>query len=303
MQSLIGTGVALVTPFKKDFSVDVESLTKIVNYQVENGINYLVILGTTAENATLNQDEKELVIQTVVAANKGRLPLVLGVGGNNTQKVIEELKSRDFSDFVAILSVSPYYNKPTQEGIYQHFKAISEASPIPVILYNVPGRTGSNVLPSTVIRLANDFKNIVAIKEAAGDLVQAMQLIQNKPKDFLVISGDDMIALPMVLAGGSGVISVIGQGFPKQFSELIRLGLDRKVDEAYHLHYILSNSIDMIFEQGNPGGIKEVLKSLGLCENTVRLPLVNVDADLATRIALFVGEIDNKLVIKEQNYY
>ena len=294
MQSLIGTGVALVTPFKKDFSVDVESLTKIVNYQVENGINYLVILGTTAENATLNQEEKELVIQTVVAANKGRLPLVLGVGGNNTLKVIEELKSRDFSNFVAILSVSPYYNKPTQEGIYQHFKAISEASPIPVILYNVPGRTGSNVLPSTVIRLANDFKNIVAIKEAAGDLVQAMQLIQNKPKDFLVISGDDMIALPMVLAGGSGVISVIGQGFPKQFSELIRLGLDRKVDEAYELHYLLSNSIDMIFEQGNPGGIKEVLKSLGLCENTVRLPLVNVDADLASRIALFVNEIEKK---------
>ena len=294
MQSLIGTGVALVTPFKKDFSVDVESLTKIVNYQVENGINYLVILGTTAENATLNQDEKELVIQTVVAANKGRLPLVLGVGGNNTQKVIAELKSRDFSNFVAILSVSPYYNKPTQEGIYQHFKAISEASPIPVILYNVPGRTGSNVLPSTVIRLANDFKNIVAIKEAAGDLVQAMQLIQNKPKDFLVISGDDMIALPIVLAGGSGVISVIGQGFPKQFAELIRLGLDRKVDEAYKLHYFLSNSIDMIFEQGNPGGIKEVLKSLGLSGNTVRLPLVNVDADLASRITIFVNKMENK---------
>ena len=294
MQSLIGTGVALVTPFKKDFSVDVESLTKIVNYQVENGINYLVILGTTAENATLNQEEKELVIQTVVATNKGRLQLVLGVGGNNTQKVVAELKNRDFSDFVAILSVSPYYNKPTQEGIYQHFKAISEASPIPVILYNVPGRTGSNVLPSTVIRLANDFKNIVAIKEAAGDLVQAMQLIQYKPKHFLVISGDDMVALPMVLAGGSGVISVIGQGFPKQFSELIRLGLDRKVDEAYKLHYLLSNSIDMIFEQGNPGGIKEVLKSLGLSENTVRLPLVNADADLASRIALFVKEIEKK---------
>ena len=293
MQSLIGTGVALVTPFKKDFSVDVESLTKIVNYQVENGINYLVILGTTAENATLNQEEKELVIQTVVATNKGRLPLVLGVGGNNTQKVVAELKNRDFSDFVAILSVSPYYNKPTQEGIYQHFKAISEASPIPVVLYNVPGRTGSNVLPSTVIRLANDFKNIVAIKEAAGDLVQAMQLIQNKPKDFLVISGDDMIALPMVFAGGSGVISVIGQGFPKQFSELIRLGLDRKVDEAYKLHYLLSNSIDMIFEQGNPGGIKEVLKLLGLSENTVRLPLVNVDANLASRIALFVSDFKN----------
>ncbi len=294
MQSLIGTGVALVTPFKKDFSVDVEALTKIVNYQIENGINYLVILGTTAENATLSQDEKEIVIQTVVTANKGRLPLVLGVGGNNTHKIIEELKSRDFSNFVAILSVSPYYNKPTQEGIYQHFKAIAAISPIPVILYNVPGRTGSNVLPSTVIRLAKDFKNIVAIKEAAGDLVQAMQLIKNKPKDFLVISGDDMIALPMVLAGGSGVISVIGQGFPKQFSELIRLGLERKVNEAYDLHYVLADSIDMIFEQGNPGGIKEVLKSLGLSGNTVRLPLVNVDADLASRIALFVDQMENK---------
>jgi 4-hydroxy-tetrahydrodipicolinate synthase len=296
MQSLIGTGVALVTPFKKDFSVDVESLTKIVNYQIENGINYLVVLGTTAENATLNQEEKELVIQTVVAANRGRLPIVLGVGGNNTLKVVAELKNRDFSDFVAILSVSPYYNKPTQEGIYQHFKAISEASPIPVILYNVPGRTGSNVLPSTVIRLANEFKNIVAIKEAAGDLVQAMQLIQHKPKNFLVISGDDMIALPMVLSGGSGVISVIGQGFPKQFSELIRLGLDRKVDAAYELHYLLAKSIDMIFEQGNPGGIKEVLKSLGLSENTLRLPLVNVDADLASRIALFVNEIEKNIL-------
>ncbi len=288
MKSLIGTGVALVTPFKKDFSVDVEALARIVNYQIENGINYLVILGTTAENATLNQEEKELVIDTVVSTNKGRLPLVLGVGGNNTQKIIEELQTRDFSNFVAILSVSPYYNKPTQEGIYQHFKAIANASPVPVILYNVPGRTGSNVLPSTVLRLANDFKNVVAIKEAAGDLVQAMSIIKDKPKDFLVISGDDMIALPMVLAGGSGVISVIGQGFPKQFSDLIQLGLDRKVDEAYKLHYNLSDSIDMIFEQGNPGGIKEVLKSLGISDNCMRLPLVNVNLDLANRIELFV---------------
>ena len=293
MQSLIGTGVALVTPFKKDFSVDVEALTKIVNYQVDNGINYLVILGTTAENATLSQDEKELVIQTVVAANNGRLPMVLGVGGNNTHKIIEEIKTRDFSKFVAILSVSPYYNKPTQEGIYQHFKAIAEVSPIPIVLYNVPGRTGSNVLPATVIRLANDFKNIVAIKEAAGDLVQAMNLIQHKPKDFLVISGDDMIALPIVLAGGSGVISVIGHGFPKEFSKLIQLGLHRKVDQAFELQYLLAESIDMIFEQGNPGGIKEVLKSLGLSENTLRLPLVNVDENLANRIALFVKKIEN----------
>ena len=288
MNSIIGTGVALVTPFKKDFSVDVEALARIVNYQIDNGINYLVVLGTTAENATLTQEEKELVINTVVTTNKGRLPLVLGVGGNNTHKIIEELQTRNFSDFVAILSVSPYYNKPTQEGIYQHFKAIANASPVPVILYNVPGRTGSNMLPSTVLRLANEFKNVVAIKEAAGDIVQAMSIIKDKPKDFHVISGDDMIALPMVLAGGSGVISVIGQGFPKQFSDLIQFGLDRKVDKAFELHYKLADSIDMIFEQGNPGGIKEVLKSLGISDNCMRLPLVNVNSDLANRIDLFV---------------
>lgn len=291
MQSLIGTGVALVTPFKKDFSVDVEALKVIVNFQIDNGIDYLVVLGTTAESATLSQDEKELVIKTVVEANKGRLPLVLGVGGNNTQKVVEELNTRDFSNFVAILSVSPYYNKPTQEGIYQHFKAVAEASPIPVILYNVPGRTASNMLPSTVLRLANDFKNVVAIKEAAGDIVQAMKIIQHKPKDFLVISGDDMVTLPMVLAGGAGVISVIAEGFPKQFSEMVHLGLNKKVDDAYEIHYLMADAIDMIFEQGNPAGIKEVFKSLGLAENTVRLPLVNVNEDLANRLHSFVGEI------------
>jgi 4-hydroxy-tetrahydrodipicolinate synthase len=291
MQSLIGTGVALVTPFKKDFSVDTEALTRIVNFQIENGINYLVVLGTTAENATLSNEEKELVIHTVIKANDKRLPLVLGVGGNNTHKILEELKTRDFSDFVAILSVSPYYNKPTQEGIYQHFKAIAESSPIPVILYNVPGRTASNMLPSTVLRLANDFKNIVAIKEAAGDIVQAMKLIQNKPEGFHVISGDDMITLPMVLAGGSGVISVIGEGFPKQFSEMVRLGLERKVEESYKLHYLLADSIDMIFEQGNPAGIKEVFKTLGLSENTVRLPLVNVNDDLAKRLSDFTKSL------------
>ncbi|WP_396212368.1 4-hydroxy-tetrahydrodipicolinate synthase [Flavobacterium sp.] len=292
MQSLVGTGVALVTPFKKDFSVDVEALQRIVNFQIDNGIDYLVVLGTTAESATLSQDEKELVIKTIVETNKKRLPLVLGVGGNNTAKVVEELNTRDLSDFVAILSVSPYYNKPTQEGIYQHFKMIAQASPIPIILYNVPGRTASNMLPSTVIRLANDFKNIVAIKEAAGDIVQAMKLIQNKPKDFHVISGDDMITLPMVLAGGSGVISVIGEGFPRQFSDMVRLGLERKTDEAYQLHYLLADSIDMIFEQGNPAGIKEIFSLLGLSENTVRLPLVNVNEDLANRLAAFVSKTE-----------
>jgi len=272
MQALIGTGVALVTPFKADFSVDTEALCRIVNFSIDGGIEYLVILGTTAENATLSQDEKELVIKTVVDCNKGRLPLVLGVGGNDTRRIVEELKTRDFSDFIAILSVSPFYNKPTQEGIYQHFKAISEASPIPVIIYNVPGRTSSNMLPKTVLRLANDFENIVAVKEAAGDIVQAMQILKDKPKDFLVISGDDMIALPMVLAGGAGVISVIGQGFPKEFSEMIRLGLNRKVDDA----------------QGNPAGIKQVFEALGIADSFVRLPLVQVDESLSQRIAQFV---------------
>lgn len=293
MQSLIGTGVALITPFKKDFSVDTEALTRIVNFQIDNGIDYLVVLGTTAESATLTSAEKELVIQTVIDANKNRLPLVLGVGGNNTLQVVEELKTRNLNDFVAVLSVSPYYNKPSQEGIYQHFKAIAEASPLPIILYNVPGRTSSNMLPSTVIRLANDFKNIVAIKEAAGDIVQAMKLIQHKPKNFLVISGDDMVTLPMVLAGGAGVISVIGEGFPKQFSDMVRLGLNRKVDEAYALHYELADAIDMIFEQGNPAGIKEVFKALGLCENVVRLPLVNVNEDLANRLQQFLKKVNN----------
>jgi 4-hydroxy-tetrahydrodipicolinate synthase len=292
MQSLIGTGVALVTPFKEDFSIDTEALTRIVNFSIDGGVEYLVVLGTTAENATLNNEEKELVIQTVIDANKGRLPLVLGVGGNNTMKVVQELKTRDMSPYVAILSVSPYYNKPTQEGIYQHFKAIAEVSPVPVILYNVPGRTSSNMLPKTVLRLANDFDNIVAIKEAAGDIVQAMQLLKDKPADFHVISGDDMTALSTVLAGGSGVISVIGQGFPKEFSEMIRLGLNRKVDEAFKSQYLLSDCIDMIFEQGNPAGIKQVFQALGIAENIVRLPLVAVDSDLQQRIADFVKKTD-----------
>lgn len=294
MQSVMGTGVALATPFKEDLSVDTEALIKIVNFSIDGGVEYLVILGTTAENATMSEAEKEFVIKIIVDTNKGRLPLVLGVGGNNTAEIVQELKTRDLSQFVAILSVSPYYSKPTQEGIYQHFKVIAEASPIRIILYNVPSRTGSNMLPSTVMRLANDFKNIVAIKEAAGDMIQAMQLLKSKPKDFLVISGDDTIALPMTLAGGSGVISVIAQGFPKEFSEMIRLGLNRKTDEAFKIQYLLLDGIDLIFEQGNPAGIKQVFQSLGIANNTVRLPLVCADNSLADRIDFFVKKI-NKL--------
>jgi 4-hydroxy-tetrahydrodipicolinate synthase len=290
MQSLIGTGVALVTPFKVDFSIDTEALTRIVNFTIDGGVEYLVVLGTTAENATLSASEKEVVITTVIEVNKGRLPLVLGVGGNNTMEVVAELKTRDLTAFEAILSVSPYYVKPTQEGIYQHFKAVAEASPKPIILYNVPGRTSSNMQPDTVVRLATDFKNIVAIKEASGDIVQGIQLLKNKPKDFLVISGDDMTALSLILAGGSGVISVIGQGFPIAFSEMIRLGLNRKVDQAFEILFQLKDCIDMIFEQGNPAGIKQVFQSLGIADNTVRLPLVKVDESLANRIGQFVKE-------------
>jgi 4-hydroxy-tetrahydrodipicolinate synthase len=291
MQSLIGTGVALITPFRKDLSIDIEALQRLVNFSIDGGVDYLVIMGTTAENATLNDDEKKLVIQTIIQTNNGRLPLVLGVGSNNTKEIVEELRNTDLSAFIAILSISPYYNKPVQEGIYQHFKAVAEASPLPIILYNVPSRTGVNMAPSTVLRLAKDFKNIVAVKEAAGDMIQALQLLKDKPKDFLVLSGDDMIALPMVLAGGMGVISVIGQGFPNEFCDMIRLGLNRKVDEAFEIHYKLSDSIDMIFEQGNPAGIKKVLESLGIAEKTVRLPLVHVDESLSNRIDDFVKSL------------
>ena len=285
----MGTGVALVTPFTNDFKVDVEGLKRVVNFQVENGIDYLVVLGTTGESVTLTKNEKQLVIDTVIEVNKGRLPLVLGVGENDTKAVINEVRTRDLSAFTAILSVSPMYNKPSQEGIYQHFAAISNASPLPIILYNVPGRTASNILPETVVRLANDFENIVAIKEAAGDIVQAMRMIDGTPSDFLVISGDDMIALPMVLAGGAGVISVIGEGFPKEFSDMIRLGLNRKVDEAYSIHYKIAPAIDYIFAEGNPVGIKIVFKELGICGDTVRLPLVGASHNLKKKIASFVA--------------
>lgn len=288
MKELLGTGVALVTPFNEDKSLDLVGLERLVNYQIENGVNYLVVLGTTGEPATLTAKEKEAVKQTIIKTNNNRLPLVLGIGGNNTMAVAEEIKTTDLSAFCAILSVSPYYNKPTQEGIYQHFKVISEASPLPIILYNVPGRTGKNFEAATVLRLANDFDNIVAVKEAAGDLVQAMRLIQQKPADFMVISGDDMIALPMVLAGGSGVISVIGQGLPKDFSKMIQLGLDREVEKATELHFKIMDSIDYIFEECNPSGIKAVLNKKAICGLNVRLPLIAATPELQQKINTFL---------------
>lgn len=288
MKQIVGTGVALVTPFKKDFSIDTEALKRIVNYCIDGGVDYLVVLGTTGESVTLNKAEKLLVMDTIVQANAGRLPLVLGIGGNSTYRVAHEVQAFQSDDFDAILSVSPYYNKPTQEGIYQHFKAISEVATKPIILYNVPGRTGSNMLPSTVLRLAVDFENIVAIKEAAGDMNQVQELIDGKPEGFHIISGDDATALDTVFAGGAGVISVLGQGLPKEFSNMIRFGLEGNQEEASKLQEAMSIGMGLIFEEGNPAGIKSVFETLQLCDVTVRLPLVEATANLKAKITTFI---------------
>ena len=291
MISFLGTGVALVTPFKSDQSVDHKALAKIVIFNIENGTDYLVISGTTGESVTITKKEKKEIIDTIHKANGSRVPMVLGIGGNNTQEVIEEIQTTDLSYIDAILSVSPYYSKPTQEGIYQHFKAVAEISPLPVILYNVPGRTSSNMLPATTLRLANDFENIIAVKEAGNNVAQYLQLLKNKPEDFLIISGDDDLALSVVLAGGAGVISVIGQAFPKQFSKMIKLGLEGKAKEAYDIHFSLMDATSAIFEENNPAGIKGVLEALKLCKDTVRLPLVPASDSLKAKIKKIVKDL------------
>ena len=272
MKALIGTGVALITPFKSDLSVDHQALAAVVEFNIYNGIDYLVISGTTGESATITAKEKKEISATIIDANKGRVPLVIGIGGNNTAAVVEELQSTDLSPFAAVLSVAPYYSKPTQEGFYHHFKAIAEASSIPIILYNVPGRTAKNMEASTVLRLANDFESIVAVKEAGNNMDQYFELIKNKPADFLVISGDDDLVLGVTLAGGSGVISVIGQAFPKEFSQMIQWGLEGNKEDSRKLETRLMPIINLIFEENNPAGIKAVLKAKGFCEDTVRLP-------------------------------
>lgn len=285
----LGTGIAIVTPYNQDGSVDHEALKKIVNFNVENGTNYIVISGTTGESVTITKQEKKEIIKTVKEANANRLPLVLGIGGNNTAAVIEEINATDLSDFAGILSVSPYYSKPTQEGMYQHFKAIAEACPVPIILYNVPGRTAKNMDPATVLRLANDFENIVAVKEAGNNLQQYYELLRDKPEDFSIISGDDDLALGVVLAGGAGVISVIGQAFPKEFSKMIQLGLEGSAKDAYNIHYKLMEIVGLIFSENNPAGIKAVLKTLDLCSDKVRLPLVEASSELKNKIESFVS--------------
>ncbi|MEO9893066.1 4-hydroxy-tetrahydrodipicolinate synthase [Aurantibacter sp.] len=288
MKELVGTGVALVTPFNQDLSIDTQALTRIVNFCIDGGVDYLVVLGTTGESVTLNKAEKMQVMDIVVEANAGRLPLVLGIGGNSTYRIVDEIKSFESDDFAAILSVSPYYNKPTQEGIYQHFKAISEVTNKPIILYNVPGRTGSNMLPETSLRLAHDFDNIIGIKEASGDMVQVQEIIKRKPADFMVISGDDITALPTVLAGGSGVISVLGQGVPVAFSNMINFALEGNAAKAYELHYELQDGMNLIFNEGNPAGIKGIFEQLGLSNAVVRLPLIEATPSLKSQLSTFI---------------
>ncbi len=292
MENWLGTGVALVTPFDKNGEVDVHGLTQVIEHTIAGGVDYLVVLGTTGESVTLTKDEKKLVMQTVSLVNAGRLPLVLGVGGNNTAALVNELQSMDFMDYSAVLSVSPAYNKPTQEGIYQHFATLSKASPLPIILYNVPSRTGSNMLPETTLRLATDFDNIVGIKEACGDMGQIDQILQQKPANFHLISGDDFTALATVLAGGSGVISVLGQGLPKAFSTMINLGLQGDSEKAYEIHQSLLNGMQLIFEEGNPAGIKTVFEHLGLIQGYVRLPLIRATDGLRQKIKDFLNAFD-----------
>ena len=271
---LKGMGVALITPFKHDKSIDFNALARLLEYQVKNGVDFLVVLGTTAETATLNNEEKDAVKKFIVERVAGRVPLVVGIGGNNTHAFVEQLKTEDLSAYRAVLSVVPYYNKPSQEGIYQHYKAIAEASPLPVILYNVPGRTGVNMTAETTLRLARDFENIIGIKEASGNFSQIDDIIKNKPDDFIVLSGDDGITYPLIALGAVGVISVIGNAFPREFSRMVRLALEGDYPRALTIHHRFTELFSLLFVDGNPAGVKCLLHAMGYIENELRLPLV-----------------------------
>ena len=280
----IGTGVALITPFNSDFSVDYNSLEKLVEFNILNGINYLVINGTTAESPTINSFERERIINTVVGVNNNRVPLVLGMGGNDTIRLTKEIISLDLTAISAILSVSPYYSKPTQEGIYQHYSYLAKNISKPIIMYNVPGRTSKNIIPNTILRLANEFESMIGVKEAGGKMSQYLELINNRPDDFLIISGDDDLALNSVISGGDGVISVIGQAFPQMFSKMIDDGLNNNISSAESINNELCNIISLIFKENNPAGVKFVLSKLNLCNDVLRLPLLSVSNELRSQI-------------------
>ena len=289
MDTIKGTGVALITPFNEDFSIDYDSLEELINYQINGGIDFLVVMGTTGESATLSSQEKMEVITFCKKINNCRLPIVLGIGGNNTFALIEEIKSTDLEGIDAILSVSPYYNKPTQDGIYLHYKMISEACSLPIILYNVPGRTSSNISANTTLRLANDFENIVAIKEASGDLVQIEKIINDRPNNFLVLSGDDGLTSKIIEIGGDGVIAVIGQSHPKEFSKMINTGLAGDFVKANQLHEKLNPIYSPLYQDGNPAGIKAILNIMGICKNILRPPLVEVTDETYNTLKRFIG--------------
>lgn len=290
MNRLSGVGVALVTPFNEDLSIDFDALTRLVEFNIENGTSYLVVLGTTAEAATLNAEEKDKVVKHIVKVNNGRLPLVLGIGGNNTAEVVEKIQNTDTSDFVAILSVSPYYNKPNQEGLYQHYKAIASTGKN-IIIYNVPSRTGQNIEASTTIRLAKEFPNLVMIKEAAPNINQYFDILRQKPENFSLVSGDDEYALPVTLGGADGVISVIGQAYPKEFAEMIKLGLAGNAKEAYKIHNKLVDITRLIFAEGNPTGVKYILAQKGIIKNYLRLPLVAASENLENKLKAEMSKI------------
>ncbi len=279
-----GTGVAIVTPFTESGEVDFLALERLVESLINNGVNYLVVMGTTGESVTLSKKEKNEVVKHVLKINDKRLPIIVGVGGNNTLDVIDTLNNTNFDGIDAILSVCPYYNKPTQEGIFQHYKLVAEAAPRPVMLYNVPSRTGVNMTAETTIRIAKECKNVFAVKEAAGDMSQAMQLVKNKPEGFLVISGEDEIALPLMSIGFDGVVSVVANAYPKEFSEMLSFAKEQKYSEALNIHYKLVDIVINIFAEGNPAGVKAILHHKGIMENVVRLPLLSVSDLLYTKL-------------------
>lgn len=287
-------GVALITPFRKDESVDYKALGKLVDYQLKNGTDYIVALGTTAETPTLTEEEKEKILNLIVNRVGGQIPVILGIGGNNTKAITDKIKKTDLANIDAILSVTPYYNKPSQEGLYQHYKAISEASSLPVVLYNVPGRTGVNMTAETTLRIANDCNNVIAVKEASGDITQMDEIIKRKPDSFDVISGDDGVTFPLITLGAIGVISVIGNAFPKEFSRMVRLALAGDYESALTIHHSFSELFKLLFVDGNPAGVKCMLNMMGYIENQLRLPLVPTQITTYEKIRNILIELNIK---------